>query len=462
MECIPWFDYAQRANPEEDVMKGLFSTWLESEPCGVEFKLCWEAERSWIKAQGRRIDEALMQYETWIIPPSSSCLIDLVEAQCRLRKAWMEFMQSVFVMSYPACLSFPLVLSTKELQRSSRRYLYVKKCALLQQWAAVGVPYEPVRQGPQRGSRPEFVGRLLKKQLSRQLLKQGVCRFLDQIEKSRGDSIKRQKTLYPVDRVMDIMQIENVDTKIAPTDPAALPILASNTLDAKLQAANSAEDSGEEQDNRPRSSYGRVPEQHSYTIGDSAGEQSLDQHSGGSSFGRHAKTEGTNYLVGADMFEGDSMCQEADGNEAYGWLKDMESEDEGSATHDSQTEVTENSPSHEINPHFAGRKRKSMNDESSDDIIAKLAPFIKQQIEEALNCTLLPLVSVLRSREEDEQKHREQMLALEKEKLALKREKLLFKRRRVARSTPVPPRSSFSARSGNIRQLRLRVASPGI
>ena len=72
-----------------------------------------------------------------------------------------------------------------------------------------------------------------------------------------------------------------------------------------------------------------------------------------------------------------------------------------------------------------------------DDLITKLVPFIRQQCQDAL----LPLVSALRSREENEQKHREQMLALEVEKLALEREKLNLKRRRVALCQPAPPRT---------------------
>ena len=126
------------------------------------------------------------------------------------------------------------------------------------------------------------------------------------------------------------------------------------------------------------------------------------------------------------------MCQSfegPDGSEGPECLKETESEDDGSsgdvgsAKHgDSQAEVTGDSSCYETNSNHAGRKRKSIDD--SDDLIAKLIPLIKIQVEDALNSTLLPLVAVLRSREEHEQNHREQILALEKEKLALKRERL--------------------------------------
>lgn len=128
---------------------------------------------------------------------------------------------------------------------------------------------------------------------------------------------------------------------------------------------------------------------------------------------------------------------------------DTDSEDEGlsgesAASLESQAEVT--SESHaprteklccETNPKSAGRKRSAaaaVLDEDSD-LNARIASFVNKHIEDALE----PLISVLRNREEDEQKHREKMLAIEEEKLALMRQKLQFTRRVLARSNAVRP-----------------------
>ncbi|KAG0590009.1 hypothetical protein KC19_1G063700 [Ceratodon purpureus] len=167
--------------------------------------------------------------------------------------------------------------------------------------------------------------------------------------------------------------------------------------------------------------------------------------------------------VKADFTKFYTVCpaEEPDGHEWHKIVLEnvvQEFNDGSSAMDESFAEVTADSPCLETNSKFDGKKRKSIDD---DGLVTKIAPLIKQQIEDALSSTLLPLVSVLRSREEDEQKHRETLLALEEEKLALKREKLLFKRRRVALSQP-DLRSSYSPRWGYKKQghgLRLKTSA---
>lgn len=108
--------------------------------------------------------------------------------------------------------------------------------------------------------------------------------------------------------------------------------------------------------------------------------------------------------------------------------------DGSSAMDESHAQVTGDSSCGET----SGTERKSIDE---DDLIAKLAPFIKQQIEDALTSIVLPLVYVLRSREENEQKHQEKLLALENVKLALRSEKLLLEQRRVGLSQRAPPKA---------------------
>lgn len=119
------------------------------------------------------------------------------------------------------------------------------------------------------------------------------------------------------------------------------------------------------------------------------------------------------------------------------------SEDEGlsgdsMATVESQAEDTADShvpqtnQSHQLgsetNSNFANKKRSAAT-VYEDDLMSSIALFVNKQIEEALK----PLLSVLQSREE-EQKHREKLLAIEEEKLALKREKMLFTQCMLANS----------------------------
>jgi len=87
------------------------------------------------------------------------------------------------------------------------------------------------------------------------------------------------------------------------------------------------------------------------------------------------------------------------------------------------------------NTQYAESRDRS--DDTIDALMARLAPSIRKHVEEAL----LPLVSALRSQEENEQKHREKLLGLEMEKLVLERKRLLFKQRRAA-PCPAPYRNS--------------------
>jgi len=102
---------------------------------------------------------------------------------------------------------------------------------------------------------------------------------------------------------------------------------------------------------------------------------------------------------------------------------DDESGSDGSSSwvwQESEAEVTADSPCQETDSTNAGRER-SRDPIDEETLISRLAPFMRKEVEEALNGTLLPLVSALRSREEEELKHREKMLALEVQKRALKR-----------------------------------------
>lgn len=105
-------------------------------------------------------------------------------------------------------------------------------------------------------------------------------------------------------------------------------------------------------------------------------------------------------------------------------------------SHGSQAEVTADSAWNEGDSKYASGMKRARELKLNDDdpVVARLLQYLRGQVEEAVNSTLLPLVSALRSREENEQRHRERVLALEKEKVVLKREKFLFKRRRLARS----------------------------
>lgn len=113
-----------------------------------------------------------------------------------------------------------------------------------------------------------------------------------------------------------------------------------------------------------------------------------------------------------------------------------ESED-ASDSSGSRAEVT--AACHFENTQYAESCR-DRSDDTIDAVMARLAPSIRKHVEEAL----LPLVSALRSREQNEQKHRKKLLGLEMEKLVLGRKRLLFKQRRVA---PCPAPYTISPRS---------------
>lgn len=135
--------------------------------------------------------------------------------------------------------------------------------------------------------------------------------------------------------------------------------------------------------------------------------------------------------------------------------KNSESENV-TASQESQAEVTADSPCEDETGGF-----KSSRDHIVEDLISRFSVTIRKHVEEALNSTLLPLVSALRSREEDEQKHREKLLALDVAKLALKRQKLQLKQRRHTIARSLEP-CSCSARSGSDRYELREKKNPNI
>ncbi|KAG0561548.1 hypothetical protein KC19_9G072300 [Ceratodon purpureus] len=93
----------------------------------------------------------------------------------------------------------------------------------------------------------------------------------------------------------------------------------------------------------------------------------------------------------------------------------------------------------ETNLTYSGSKRSG-----KDDLISRITPYVNKLVDDALK----PYITVLQGREEGEQKHRQEMLAIEEQKLALKREKMQFIRRAMADSNELAfPSSSLDTSS---------------
>jgi serine/threonine protein kinase len=113
---------------------------------------------------------------------------------------------------------------------------------------------------------------------------------------------------------------------------------------------------------------------------------------------------------------------------------DVQSEDEGvsvdsTATLESRAEATadnhdETSSELYMRDGLQIETNTSRKGSGEDDVIARISPFVNKQVEDALK----PLISVFQRREETEQKHRAELLAIEEEKLRLKREKMQLRR----------------------------------
>jgi len=129
-------------------------------------------------------------------------------------------------------------------------------------------------------------------------------------------------------------------------------------------------------------------------------------------------------ITGSANFAG-TDCLEMPGNEPDSETEAMDVptdeevlSDESGASLESHTDMaTVDSHGPRSEP---SRKRSAASAYDEDSQLAKIGPFVNQQIHEAL----LPWINALQSREEDEHKHRQKMLAIEQEKLALMRQKM--------------------------------------